>query len=321
MTFPGDDTGEEPTVIGRRPVGPTRNGGPRRPAGAGFSDFDRPVPPRGAGADRRGEAAGPGFAATRGEPAQALTVVPSGERPEHSEDVLVVPAAPLLLLVAHLRTSVDQADVVALRREIVGQLRQFEERAVEFGARGNDISAARYVLCSLLDETVMTTPWGGASDWSTNSLLLEFHSETWGGEKVFTILDQIRGEPTKYLALIKLIDLCILLGFEGRFRVVDNGRQQLDELRETLGRLLREHGRKAPDELSVAWRGIRASRSLRSYVPLWIVFALAGTMALATYGVMKWQVETALDPAESLLKSIAPMPDGKPADPAAGQRL
>jgi len=176
---------------------------------------------------------------------------------------------------------------------------------LRLGGRAGDVSGARYVLCSLIDETVMTTPWGSSSSWSTNSLLNEFHSETWGGEKVFTILDRVRADPHKFTALLKLIDVCLLLGFEGKYRVIDGGREQLADLRVELGRLLRQHGKPPPRELSSSWQGMHQMRSLRSYVPLWIVFSLAGVIILGSFGFTKWRVTSETAPAEQALRSIA----------------
>jgi type VI secretion system protein ImpK len=227
------------------------------------------------------------------------------DAPRNPDDVLVAAATPLLVVVAHLRNSVQQADVAALRKEMADQLRAFEERAARFGGRIGDVSAARYALCSFVDEAVMTTPWGSASAWSANSLLLEFHQETWGGEKVFAMVDRVRAEPQKYLALLKLLDTCLLLGFEGKYRVVDRGRERLAELRVDLGRLMRQHARQAPQELSSPWRGVSATRRLRNYVPLWVVFALAGALAVSSYGMVKWRVASELAPAENALKTIA----------------
>ncbi|WP_330848832.1 DotU family type IV/VI secretion system protein [Mangrovicoccus ximenensis] len=49
-----------------------------------------------------------------------------------------------------------------------------------------------------------------------------FHNETWGGEKVFEILARLKAEPGTHIALLKLIDLVLLLGFEGVHRVLDD---------------------------------------------------------------------------------------------------
>ena len=304
MNANADGGMDEPTVVGRRPIG----SGCAAPAARMGEPPEAAVMPAWAQIDRgAAEAERPTRSpSTRArETAQAARAATAPDAPQNANDVLVAAAAPLLIVVAHLRGAVQQADVAALRKEMVDQTRAFEERAARFGARIGDISAARYALCSFVDEAVMTTPWGSASAWSANSLLLEFHQETWGGEKVFAMVDRVRAEPQKYLALLKLLDTCLLLGFEGKYRVVDNGRERLTELRADLGRLMRQHARQPPAELSSSWRGVSATRRLRNYVPLWVVFALAGAIVVSSYGLVKWRVASEIAPAENALKSVA----------------
>ncbi|MCA6107937.1 type IVB secretion system protein IcmH/DotU [Bradyrhizobium cenepequi] len=223
--------------------------------------------------------------------------------PKAADDVLVAAAAPLFLVVAQLRV-VENADIGALRRGIGEQIRRFEERAVKNQARSGDVSVARYVMCALLDEAVMTTPWGSDSAWSDNSLLNQFHNETWGGEKVFQILERVEGEPAKYLGLLKLIDLCLLMGFQGKYRVVEGGRERLEDLRSNVGRLLREYTGAPPAELSSQWRGISARAGVRSYMPLWIVFLAAALVVIIGYSFMRWRLSAELQTVEQLLDLI-----------------
>jgi type VI secretion system protein ImpK len=301
MSQPFDGGMDEPTVIGRRPVGVSR-AGPARRAGASplwpGEDASTPASPA---REVNSQAQAP---VLRRDVVQKPPVSASADAPRNPEDILAAAAAPLLIVVAHLRNAAQQADVPALRKEMAEQLRIFEERAARFGGRIGDVSAARYALAALVDEAVMTTPWGSASAWSTNSLLLEFHSETWGGEKVFAMVDRVRAEPQKYLALMKLLDVCLLLGFEGKYRVIDNGREQLTDLRAELGRLLRQHGRQPPRELSSSWQGTSATQILRNYLPLWVVFAIAGAIVLSSYGFVKWRVATETAPTENALMTI-----------------
>ena len=71
------------------------------------------------------------------------------------------------------------------------------------------VLAARYVLCTFLDEIVLGTPWGSESVWSTQSLLSSFHNETWGGEKFFLILDSMLQDPAGNINLIELMYVCL----------------------------------------------------------------------------------------------------------------
>lgn len=305
MNANADGGMDEPTVVGRRPIGSGRAARSVRSGEPLEGAVAAPWPQVGrdeAEADRLTRAP-----LARGREAAALTArgATAPDAPRNSDDVLVAAAAPLLVVVAHLRNVVQKADVAALRKEMADQMRAYEERAARFGARIGDISAARYALCSFVDEAVMTTPWGSASAWSANSLLLEFHQETWGGEKVFAMVERVRAEPQKYLALLKLLDICLLLGFEGRYRVVDNGRERLTELRADLGRLMRQHARQPAAELSAAWRGVSATRRLRNYLPLWVVFAIAGAFVVSSYGLVKWRIASETAPAENALNLVA----------------
>jgi type VI secretion system protein ImpK len=303
MSAPYDPGADEPTVVGRPPIGPLRMPSPpARPSGAAWS------------ADAPSALAAPAFDWTA-EPAvdafEAVDAAPAAEgkgraegAPALPEDALISAAAPLLMVCAHLRNVVEQADVEALRREMAEQLRVYETRAARFGARPGDVSAGRYALAAFVDEAVMTTPWGSASAWSVSSLLREFHSETWGGEKVFAIVERARAQPVKYLALLKLLDACLSLGFEGKYRVLDDGRAQLARLRAELGRLVEQHGVSRPPALSAEARGASAARRLRNFAPLWIVFAAAGAIVLSVYGFVKWRVAVETPAAESALQSV-----------------
>ncbi len=222
------------------------------------------------------------------------TVLARAPRSDH--EVLIASAGPLLALVAQLRNTVEFANVADLRRQVVAQVERFEEKSLKAGVSAGEVTGARYVMCSLVDETVLTTPWGGRSEWASNSLLNEFHGETWGGEKVFQILDRVRSDPRRYLGLLRLIDMALLLGFEGRFRVIDNGRYQLDDLRSELGRIIRSELGPAPRELSAQWRGVTDRRGLRRYLPLWVVAAAGIALLVALYGFAQYRLSSITTP-------------------------
>lgn len=295
----GDD---DPTVVGHRPVAVARHGA-ESPSG-GSMPFT-PPPSMGAresGAYAPAGAVPPGAAPS---PGGSLAEIPLPGDASRPEEILAAAATPLLALVAQLRQAVDFADVTALRIETVEQIKKFDERATKLGGRLADLGAARYVLCSLLDETVMTTPWGATSNWSSHSLLNQFHGETWGGEKVFAILDRVRANPQQHLALLKLIDLCLAFGFKGKYRVVEGGQYQLDELRDELGRIWRSQVKAAPNELSPQWKGVSVQHKLRAAMPLWIVFAIAGVLMLCIYSMFAYRLDQSLLPVEQKLRQTS----------------
>ncbi|MGY8683198.1 type IVB secretion system protein IcmH/DotU [Bradyrhizobium sp. UFLA05-153] len=284
---------DEPTVIGRRPLGPTRHvqrdqSALRVPSTVAAATF--PVTPSPAPGEVR--------IANHAE-----IVAQSLFEPTALEDTLVAAAAPIFLIVAQLRM-VENADIAAMRRGTVEQIRRFEERAIKNQASRGDVNAARYVICALVDEAVMTTPWGSESAWSDNSLLNQFHNETWGGEKVFQIVERVQAEPTKYLALLKLINLCLLMGFEGKYRIMDGGREQLEDLRSEVHRLLGKYTTAPPAELSGEWRGVKARTGLRTYGSLWTVFAIAAFVMLIGYIFFRWRLGNQMADVEQLLVSI-----------------
>ncbi|NVL27204.1 hypothetical protein F2S73_10895 [Pseudomonas syringae pv. actinidiae] len=77
------------------------------------------------------------------------------------------------------------------------QVKLFEAEARKRAIDNDQLLAARYVLCTVVDEAVLNTSWGSKSDWSKISLLSRFHKETFGGEKFFQLLERLSTNPFK----------------------------------------------------------------------------------------------------------------------------
>lgn len=211
----------------------------------------------------------PGFAEAppmgEAQVAADLPEVLSGTNP------LAVAANPLLNLIPQIRVMPHHPDPAQLRDYLVEQVNMFERRAREANVSPETVIAARYALCTALDETAAKTPWGGGGQWSRHSLLVTFHNETWGGEKFYQVLARLVQDPKKHFDLIELMAVCIALGFEGRFGVVDNGRSQLDTLRRRLVEILDGARGEYSKALSLHWRGAEADGKAKwGFLPLWI---------------------------------------------------
>ena len=197
---------------------------------------------------------------------------------------LVQAAVPLLALAGRLRGQIANADVESLRRQAMQEIRTFEERARRAEVAAEDVLAARYALCTVLDEAVLNTPWGAQSDWSTQSLLVTFHREAAGGEKFFQILDRVSGEPQRYRALLELLYVCLALGFEGKYRLDDRGAARLADIREALYRRIEGVREVVEPELSPRWKGVEDRRNaVLRFVPLWVVAAACAVLLLGAY--------------------------------------
>ncbi|TFW31985.1 type IVB secretion system protein IcmH/DotU [Massilia horti] len=247
-----------------------------------------------------GPAAGqPAVAATPRGQSAALPCT-SGVNP------LVAAANPLLDLVVPLRVMASHADVEGLRQQLVGAIKKFEADAraamIDFEA----VAAARYALCTLLDETISSTPWGAGGVWASRSLLVAFHNEAFGGEKFFVILQRLCQDPRANLHVLELFYVCLALGLEGRYRVLDGGRGQLDVLRERLQQLIAKERGAFEAELSPHWKGAgRTGSSLRKFVPLWIIAGVAALVLLALHLAFSFSLNRKSDPVYAALQRIA----------------
>jgi type VI secretion system protein ImpK len=180
-----------------------------------------------------------------------------------------------LALLTRLRSTIAHPQPASLRAQLLAYLRQFEEQARAAGVAQDEVMLSRYVLCTALDEAVLSTPWGSTSDWGKQSLLITLHNEAWGGEKVFQLLDHCLQNPRQRLHILELLYLCICLGFEGRYRVINDGRSQLEALRERTSATIRSVRGEFERELSPHWQGLSVARDrLSQFLPPWVGVAV-----------------------------------------------
>ena len=126
------------------------------------------------------------------------------------------------------------------------------------------IVAARYALCTLIDETATSTPLGASGAWAQQGLLALFHGETGGGEKFFQLLARLAENPQANLDLLELMYVCLEFGFEGRYRVTEGGQRQLEAIRQRLLMIIRKQRGEYERDLSPNWRGRLGGESATS---------------------------------------------------------
>jgi len=227
--------------------------------------------------------------------------------PVSPDNPLVTAASPLLNAIVQIRLAATHDDPAGLRHQLIDEIRQFETRCKQTGMPFEMIIGARYTLCAVLDEAAAQTPWGSRGVWSGNGLLVTFHNESWGGEKVFQLLARISQNPTQHLWLLEVIHFCLLLGYEGRYRSMDNGRLQRDAVRTRLAQLIQEtRGQQEPPPLQTV---VAAGQNTlwRPPVPLWVCISLATFIGCLIFSSLNWRLGNAAEP---LLRQIwqTPLP-------------
>jgi type VI secretion system protein ImpK len=223
--------------------------------------------------------------------------VPDAPAVAHGLNPLLAAANPLLMLVPRLRHARAMPDVAGLRTRLVQGIRDFASSAQAGQIAPERVMAARYVLCTMLDEAASDTPWGGSGAWGRHSLLAEFHNEVSGGEKVFQLMARLAEKPQANRDLLELIYAAISLGFEGRYRVIEGGRAQLEAVRAKLAQLITQQRGPYPKALAEHWQGSPAStRRVLSWLPLAITGALSLLLMGLLYGALSWSLAGRADP-------------------------
>ena len=274
-------------------------------AGAAESTFVMPTP------GVRPNATMSGMSVSR-EAASDIPYQPSGLNP------LLAAANPLLNLMTQMRHFTQMQDVSSLRENLAQGIKNFEAAARAAGIANEKVIAARYTLCTALDETAASTPWGGSGTWGAHSLLVLFHNETWGGEKVFQLLARLAQAPKENLDLLEFIYSCMSLGFQGRYRVIQNGLTEWQTLKERLAQMIRAQRAVYDVNLSLNWAPavVQKSRFL-SAVPLWIFSAVLGLVLLAIYMGLSFMLARDSDPIFNSIVAIRAkgpqLPEPKPA--------
>lgn len=172
--------------------------------------------------------------------------MPYGFQENYTEvNRLVSSAMSLITLITQIRHTVEHPNVDALRAQVIEEIKSFERKLASVDYPIRIIIAARYALCTAIDETVLSRPWGTQSVWVQGSLLSIFHKETWGGERFYIILEDMLRDVRKNIDFVELVYFLLSLGFEGKF-YGDENRAAREEIRSRIFYHIR-HARAKPE--------------------------------------------------------------------------
>ena len=260
-------------------------------------------------------------------PASPVAASPSATPPPPQGSGKLVRAAwPVLSLLARLVAGAGATDPMRLRDGVTALLRTFERTALADSVNARDVSAARYVLCTAIDEAVLTSTWGPASGWNNASLLSQFYNETWGGEKVFTLIDRALQNSRQYLDLLELCHFVLLLGFQGRYRLERDGTAKVDVIRRRLYDVVQPRSGVAPPIPAPVAAPVSGRTRLMKYVPVWSVAAVCLFLAAVLFGWFDYRLTDASEQTAQVISATsmvigAPRAAAGPAPDAPGPGL
>ncbi len=99
------------------------------------------------------------------------------------------------------------------------------------------------------------------------------------------------------------------LGFDGRYRLIDGGRTQLETIRERLEQLIRAPRTPLERALSPHWQPApRRRKRLFQFVPLWVALAAAAFLLVTASLVLSLRINDFSDPVFASLRQIRVAP-------------
>lgn len=234
--------------------------------------------------------------------------IPVPALPRDTRSPLVIEAGTVLALAASVRSGRARIALPDLHREAMEAIAAYD-RAIAPLYPEEARMRARYAICATIDDIAQNLPGvgGDGAEWARRSLVVSFFRENIGGDRFWQLVDDLLARPGQNAELIELYADCLAAGFEGRFRVMPDGRSRLQQILTSLYGAL-EHPRSlSQTEIAPMWRG--ADAPLRK-ISLWSRVALAAALALVVllgvYIVLRLLLMTA--GADSLRATQALMP-------------
>ena len=218
---------------------------------------------------------------------------------------LIEAAKPVLILANSMQQTTSQLSTDSLINKFSLLIKNFEENAEKNGAKYDAIQAAKYCLCTFVDELAVRAGWADET-WSKNSLLVSFYDETWGGERFFEIIQNLKQDSDKNIDLLEFMYLCLQFGYKGKYQVLNNGELEIDKIKRDLLALIHS---KRPDQTANLFKHNpiitnNIQRKRRLAIPLWVVGVLGAVALGVGYFTMQWSLGDKFNTASTKVNSL-----------------
>jgi type VI secretion system protein ImpK len=200
-----------------------------------------------------------------------------------------------LTVVARLRSGQGIArDSESFRAHIKKLLTTAHSDLQGYGYSEDSVRLAVYAFVAFLDESVLASPGPAFAGWSRQPLQEEVFGDHTAGETFFQNVDDLlgRGAEAQTADVLEVHQLCLLLGFHGRYR---DDPVQLERYRDAVARKIDAirgpAGALAPDPLPPPGEQVTGPRDrwLRPLAAVGGVLGLLLVMAFVAYTVVLGQ--------------------------------
>lgn len=184
----------------------------------------------------------------------------------------------MLLLIKRGQVPLAEQPFADAVRHFLGNM---ERSANRQGIAAEDIHAAKYAYCAMVDEAVLGSGCSFREEWARKPLQLALFGDHLAGENFFVQLEQLRAQGAPRLQSLEVYYFCLLLGFEGKYRL--EGTEKLSYLTARLGdEIVYLKGKRAG--FAPHWAAPdRVANVLRRSVPLWAAAAVLMVAGLVGY--------------------------------------
>jgi type VI secretion system protein ImpK len=199
-----------------------------------------------------------------------------------NENPLLRAAAPLLLLLGRLRTSLLRATDSSLVPQIAAAIEACDRELKASEVAVEDVRTVKFILCVTADEVLANLPRGDFDVTQRSGLLTRFFGESDGGRVFLEELDRARENPKAHAYLLELFHACLVLCFQGGHMTLLGGPALLQDLRQDVHERLQQAGPSRSSPLSPRWEGQPLpGQAAHVRIPLW---AAASFIGLALFG-------------------------------------
>jgi type VI secretion system protein ImpK len=155
----------------------------------------------------------------------AATLQVGGAALARRSDNLAILFQEALTVVVRLRSNRQAVgDPQAFRGQIATALNAAGQDAVRRGYSPEDVRAATFAIVAFLDESILNSHNPAFGDWVRKPLQQELFGVDVAGEIYFRNVDHLlgRGDSQELADTLEIYQLCLLLGFRGRYSVGSN---------------------------------------------------------------------------------------------------